>query len=157
MEQSLQLRLQHQPEALKHLLSGLNNETAKQRPIPEKWSVAENIAHLGRYHEIFLGRLQRIISENDPLFERYVADNDPGFLEWCKPDFDTLLKKFHESRKLLNNYLLSLSEEEVTRTARHPFFGRWTVNGWCEFFLLHENHHYFTILKLLPQIKVPAK
>jgi hypothetical protein len=157
MEQSLQLRLQYQPEALKHLLSGLTEETSKQRPIPEKWSVAENIAHLGRYHEIFLGRLQRILNEDDPLFERYVADKDPGFSEWCQLNFNTLLQKFYSSRKVLNDFLFGLTDDNIKRTARHPFFGQWTINGWAEFFLLHENHHYFTILKLLPQIKVPAK
>jgi hypothetical protein len=157
MEQSLQLRLQYQPEALKHLLSGLTDETAKQRPITGKWSVAENIAHLGRYHEIFLDRLQRILSEDDPVFERYVADNDPGFSEWRQLNFNTLLQKFYSSRKLLNDFLFGLTDIDIKRTGRHPLFGRWTVNGWSEFFLLHENHHYFTILKLLPQIKVPAK
>ena len=157
MEQSLQLRLQNQPEALKHLLSGLTEETAKQRPIPDKWSVAENIAHLGRYHEVFLGRLQRIISEDDPLFERYVADVDPAFSEWCQLNFNTLMQKFYSSRKVLNDYLFGLSDADTKRTARHPFFGQWTVNGWCEFFLLHESHQYFTILKLLPQIKILPK
>ena len=157
MEQSLQLRLQNQPEALKHLLSGLTDETAKQRPIPDKWSVVENIAHLGRYHEIFLGRLQRILDEDDPLFERYVADNDPGFSEWCLLNLNTLMQKFYSSRKVLNDFLFDLSDANIKKTGRHPLFGQWTINGWCEFFLLHENHHYFTIQKLLPQIKVRAK
>ena len=157
MEQSLQLRLQYQPEALKHLLSGVTEETAKQRPIPEKWGVAENIAHLGRYHEVFLERMKRTVHEDNPLFERYVADNDPGFAEWCKLDYPALLQKFHSSRKALNAYSFTISDDNIKRTARHPVYGQWTINGWCEFFLLHESHHYFTILKLLPQIKVPAK
>src|SRR6185436_20294575 len=135
MEQQLQLRLQYQPEALKHLLSGLNEETAKQRPIPDKWSVAENIAHLGRYHEVFLGRLQRILNEDDPLFERYVADNDPGFSEWSRHNLNILLQKFYSSRKVLNDFLFGLTDAEIKRTARHPLFGQWTINGWAEFFL----------------------
>lgn len=156
MEQQLQLRLQYQPEALKHLLSGLNEEMVKQRPIADKWSVAENIAHLGRYHEIFLVRMQKIINENDPLFERYIADNDPGFSEWRLLNFNTLMEKFYSSRKVLNDFLFGLPDVDIKRTGRHPLFGQWKINGWCEFFLLHENHHYFTIQKLLPQIKVTA-
>ena len=157
MEHSLQQRLEYQPEALKHLLSGLTDETASQRPLADKWSVAENIAHLGRYHEIFLGRLQRILSEENPLFERYVADHDPGFSEWSQHNLNTLLQKFYSSRKLLNDFLFGLTDAQVKRKATHPVFGQWTINGWTEFFLLHENHHYFTILKLLPHLKVPAK
>ncbi len=157
MEQSLQLRLQYQPNALKQLLTDIDEEMAKQRPIPEKWSVAENIAHLGRYHEVFLDRMKRIVNEINPSFERYVADNDPGFLEWCKFDYDELLRKFHLSRKALHDYLFTISEDNIKKTGTHPYYGRWTIGGWCEFFLLHESHHYFTILKLSPQIKAPVK
>ena len=153
MKQSLQVRLQYQPEALQHLLAGIIEDHARQRPIQDKWSIAENLAHLGRYHEIFHGRMARVLSEDNPLFERYVADVDPGFAEWCQLDLEKLLAKFYESRKTLNDYLFSLSDVDIERTARHPFFGQWTINGWCEFFLLHENHHYFTIQKLLPHIK----
>ena len=157
MEQSLQLRIQYQPDALKQLLPGLNDETAKQRPIPEKWSVAENVAHLGRYHEIFLERMKRTVFEDNPSFERYVAENDPEFSEWCKLDFNALVKKFHSSREVLNDYLFNIPDDKIKKKARHPYYGQWTINGWCEFFLLHESHHHFTILKLLPQINVPAK
>ena len=152
METSLRSRMQYQPDALQQLLFGVHDENAKQRPIPDKWSVAENIAHLGRYHEVFMERMLRATHEHDPLFERYVADNDEYFLEWCKLDYDALLNKFHATRKTLNDFLFGLSDEDIRKTARHAYYGQWTITGWCEFFLLHENHHYFTILKLLPQI-----
>lgn len=155
METSLQLRIQYQPDALKHLLFGIHDENAKQRPDTNKWSVAENIAHLGRYHEIFLERMERILVEHDPLFERYVADNDPGFINWTKFDLDTLLEKFYASRKKLNDFLFGLTDEQLRKTAKNPLFGQMNINGWCEFFLLHEAHHYFTILKLEPQINAP--
>jgi hypothetical protein len=157
MEQSLQQRLQYQPQALNQLLFGLNNETVRQRPLPEKWSVAENIAHLGRYHEVFLERMNRIVYENNPSFERYAAENDPEFSAWVNLDLDELLRKFYSSRKTLNEYLFSISDDDIKKTGTHPYYGQWTINGWCEFFLLHESHHYFTILKLLPQIKAPVK
>ena len=153
MKQSLLLRLQYQPEVLKLLLAGLDKETTKQRPMPEKWSVAENIAHLGRYHEVFLERMHRIVHEDNPSFERYVADTDPGFSAWCKLDFGELLQKFHMSRKALNDYFFNIPDDDINKTGTHPYYGQWTIDGWCEFFLLHESHHYFTILKLLPQIK----
>lgn len=153
MESSLQSRLQYQPDALNQLMAGINKHNAKQRPIKDKWSVAENIAHLGRYHEVFLERMQRVLQEQEPQFERYVADNDEHFLEWCKLDFDVLLNEFHASRKALNDFLFALPEEDLKKFGRHPLYGLWSINGWCEFFLLHESHHYFTMLKLLPQLQ----
>jgi len=155
MKTSLQLRMRHQPDALDHLLYGLDEAHVKQRPIADKWSIFENIAHLGRYHEVFLERVQRILKEEHPLFERYVADNDEGFISWCKNDFNQLMKKFHKSRKSLNDFLFDLNDEQLKRTARHPVFGQMSIIGWTEFFLLHETHHYFTIFKLVPQIIAP--
>ena len=155
METSLQLRMEHQPDALNYLLYALNDESVKQRPDKDKWSIFENLAHLGRYHEVFLQRMQRILQEKDPLFERYSADPDEGFTEWCRNDLDHLMQKFTETRKTLNDFLFSLTKEQLKRSARHPVYGEMTINGWTEMFLLHEAHHYFTILKLIPQIIAP--
>ena len=155
METSLKLRMQHQPDALNYILYELNDENAKQRPDKDKWSIFENIAHLGRYHEVFLERMQRVLKEQDPLFSRYVADVDEGFLEWCKNDFEPLMQKFYQTRKELNDFLFSLDGHQLMRTARHPTYGKWNINGWTQFFLLHEAHHFFTILKLTSQIIAP--
>ena len=155
METSLQLRIQHTPDALNHLLYGLDEAHVKQRPIADKWSIFENIAHLGRYHEVFLERMHRVLKEENPLFDRYVADMDGGFPEWCKNNFSPLMEKFYSSRESLNNFLFNLNDEQLKRTARYPVFGQMNIIGWCEFFLLHETHHYFTIFKLVPQIIAP--
>ena len=87
----------------------------KQRPIADKWSIFENIAHLGRYHEVFFERMQRILKEQHLLFARYVADNDEGFSEWCKNDFNQLIQKFHSSRKSLNEFLFKVCDEQLKR------------------------------------------
>ena len=152
METSLKSRMQYQPDALKQLLFGLHNENAKQRPIADKWSIAENIAHLGRYNEVFKERMETILKKDHPHFTRYVADVDEGFAEWCKYDQATLIRRFHESRKTLNDFLVSLDKEQLKRNGHHPVFGLMSISGWTEFFLLHEAHHFFTILKLAPQI-----
>lgn len=152
METSLRLRMQHQPSALDHLLYGLDETGLVQRPDKDKWSILENIAHLGRYHEVFKERMQRILDEEHPHFTRYVADTDEGFTNWCKYDPATLMRHFYDSRKDLNDFLCALNDVQMKRTGHHPVYGMMSINGWTEFFLLHEAHHYFTILKLTPQI-----
>ena len=152
METSLQHRMQHQSAALEHLLYGLDEAGLAQRPDKDKWSILENLAHLGRYHELFKERMQRILNEEHPHFTRYVADTDEGFINWCKYEPATLLQRFHETRKDVNDFLFSLSNTQLKRTGHHPVFGLMSINGWTEFFLLHEAHHYFTILKLTPQL-----
>ncbi len=41
-----------------------------------------------------------------------------------------------------------LHEEQLMRIGLHPVYGPMTIEGWTEFFLLHEAHHFFTILRL---------
>lgn len=151
MKISLEQRLTHQPDALSHILFGLDESGIRQRPNADKWSIAENLAHLGRYHEVFKERMERILQDEHPHFPRYVADSDPDFAIWCKYDHPVLVKRWKDSRKALNDFLLSLTDEELKRSGHHPVFGLMSINGWTEFFLLHEAHHFFTILKLAPQ------
>jgi hypothetical protein len=147
MKQSLLDRLTGQPDALPHLLNGFSDTQLAQRSLPDKWSIQENIAHLGRYQEIFLTRIQQIIKGDQPVFGRYVAEEDPGFSEWLSLSWTELMERFTGERATLNAFLSILHEEQLAHTGSHPLFGVMAVEGWTEFFLLHEAHHLFTILK----------
>lgn len=109
----------------------------------------ENIAHLGRYNEIFFERMQIINNNNNPTIERYKADDDPGFTEWCSKPFDLAIADFYASRERLLNFFNSLSDEQLKRTGTHSAFGELTTEQSLQFFLLHEAHHFFTIFKLI--------
>ncbi|WP_128544206.1 DinB family protein [Larkinella soli] len=148
MNPSLLLRLRHQPVALDTLLAGLTEAQVRSRPQPEKWSILENIAHLGRYHLVFLERMETILKENRPAFDRYVADTDPGFGEWRTKPTERLLAEYRETRAAVLDFLAGLTVDQLRKTGVHPVYGPMSVEGWAEFFLLHEAHHYFTILKL---------
>jgi len=153
MKTSLQLRMQHQPDSLTLLLHGLTEEQIRSRPIPDKWSIYENIVHLARYHEVFKGRMLQIVqSTNTPMFQRYKAEDDKGFYDWQQKYFIELMNDFREGRNNLNNYLTSLSKDDLQKTGSHPVYGLINVEGWIELFLLHEAHHFFTIVKLAPQV-----
>lgn len=56
---------------------------------------------------------------------------------------------FLSGRHRLTSRLRALSPAELRQTARYPVYGRLDVGGWTEFFLLHEAHHLFTMLRLL--------
>jgi hypothetical protein len=123
MRNALLQRLQYQPSSLDILLKGLTEEEVKARPIPDKWSVFENLAHLARYHEVFSERIGLITAGDTPLFQRYKADDDPGFFEWQKKDYKQLMNDFYTDRDILNARLSSLTVDELQCTGRHPFYG----------------------------------
>ena len=153
MKENLVQRLIYQPKSLDQLLEKISEKSIRERPIPEKWSIYENIAHLGRYQEVFLERIAKILNENNPAFSRYVADADPKFIDWCKKPYPLLMKDFYSTREQLNSFLSTIPTDQLHRTGVHPVFGNMTTEGWTEFFLLHEAHHFFTIFKLAATLR----
>jgi hypothetical protein len=153
MKSCLLLRLQNQPFALESLLRGLPAEQILSRPLPDKWSIFENLAHLARYHEILTERVGLIIAGGNPLFKPYRADDDPGFFEWQKKPYPQLMRDFYADRSKLNSTLDALTMEQLRCTARHPTYSTMNVEGCVEFFLLHEAHHFFTIFKLTAKLR----
>ena len=87
-------RLKTQHETVQELVKGLSEEQLKQRVNPEKWSAFEQIAHLVAYQPTFLKRLQLIAHQETPVFERYLADNDPQFHQCLGYSLKELLEDF---------------------------------------------------------------
>ena len=66
MNTSTEYRLRNQYDQLEDLIHGLSAQFMVKRHEAEKWSIHENIAHLARYHEIFMDRTDRILMGGDP-------------------------------------------------------------------------------------------
>lgn len=153
MKNSLLQRMKDQPDSLTLLLHNLTEEQIRSRPIPDKWSIYENLVHLGRYHEIFKARIEQIVQAMDtPMFQQYKAENDKGFYDWQQKSYAKLMNDFRDDRLQINNYLALLSNEQLLKTGRHPVYGLINIEGWTELFLLHEAHHFWTIVKIAPQV-----
>ena len=141
-------RLQHQHETIQELLNGFSEDQLRQRIHSDKWSAYEQVTHLVIYQPVFMQRMQRIQQENAPMFDRYVADNDPAFIEGCKRSLTELLNDLSARRTTIINHLMTLPASALGKTARHPKYGLLTITEWTEFFLLHEAHHLFSIFML---------
>ncbi len=131
---------------LEEALRGVSPDSLSRRAIPEKWSAAENLAHLARYHQIFMERLERILTEQTPLFGRYRAEDDPEWPRWANMPPQEMLANLFSLRTKLMARLRSLSEDDFRRTGIHSKFGEMTLALWLEFFLVHEGHHLNVVL-----------
>jgi uncharacterized damage-inducible protein DinB len=130
-------------------LPGVSTDALSRRPIPEKWSARENLAHLARYHQVFLERIERVLDESNPAFGRYRAEEDPEWPKWVDLPTDKVLAELASLRAKLIVKLRSLSEEDFRKTGTHPKFGEMSLALWLEFFLVHEGHHLLTVLGLV--------
>jgi hypothetical protein len=77
--ESLMEKLKVQHLALPHLITGVTANHLLWPPLAGKWSIHDNIAHLARYQQLFITRIDQILFSNIPVFEPYKADVDPGF------------------------------------------------------------------------------
>lgn len=143
---SLLTRLHGQLLALPVLLEGIPRE-ALDRRAGDKWSVTENVAHLARHHEITLDRIQRILSEQEPSLPAYRADQDPSWPAWQARSFEDIAQRLHALRTTLIAAVEVLTAEQLSRTGRHSRFGPLSLHAWLEFFLVHEGHHLYVIVK----------
>jgi len=140
-------RLATQLECLPALLAGRSAEALRQRTRSGKWSVHENLAHLARHHAVVLERVRRILSEDRPALDRYAAETDAEWPAWAALGTDEVLDRLSGLRRELAAVASGLSDEELARVGVHPAMGEMPLALWIEFFLLHEAHHLYVVLK----------
>jgi uncharacterized damage-inducible protein DinB len=129
-------------------------ETLSASVVPGKWSAHDQLAHLARYHQVFLQRIERILAEQSPEFPRYRAEDDPEWPAWLSLPTPQLQVRISSMRAKLMARLRSLSEEDFERTGVHPKFGAMSLSLWLEFFLVHEAHHLYGVLQLVRELVI---
>lgn len=146
-------RLKTQHEVVGILITDLSESELTLRPIPDKWSVKENIAHLTCYQPRVIARTDRILTEDNPSFPAYIPEEDPEFPDFLAMSIEELISHLNTMRMELVDLISNLTDEQLKRTGSHAKFGKMNVIEWTEFFLLHEAHHLHTIFKLTRSIK----
>jgi uncharacterized damage-inducible protein DinB len=134
---------------LDQALHGVTIEAILQPPASGKWSANEHLAHVARYHEVFLERVNRILEEHKPVFNRYRAEEDPEWERWRRLAYKEIAADLTAGREKLITRLKSLSDSDYERAGIHSSFGEMPLALWLEFFLVHEAHHLYAVLQLV--------
>jgi uncharacterized damage-inducible protein DinB len=140
-------RLVTQLGSLEVLLAGMDPGAISRRPPSGKWSARENLAHLGRYHEVFLIRVDRILAEAAPRFSRYRAEEDAEWPQWQSLPIEDVLQRLAALRGQLVQRIREIRSENFSKIGVHPAFGSMSLTEWLEFFLVHEAHHLYVVLQ----------
>ncbi len=144
---STMTRLETQLGSLELLLGGVSPQALERRPAPGKWSAHDNLAHLARYHEVFLERLRQILAQDAPRLGLYRAESDPEWPNWTGHSTEEILTRMKALRGELIEGVKKLTPEQLRRTGVHPSFGEMTIPMWLELFLDHEGHHLYVVLQ----------
>lgn len=149
--------MQYQHKSLVDLIDGLTEEQIRRNINPGKWSIFENIVHLQTYQHVFKERMKKILSEDHPSFPIYVADADPIFLDNCHRSIREIMQDFISNRKEMAAATQPSLNNSAARRGIHANYGSMNLVEWYNFFLLHEAHHLYTILRLAAALRKEAR
>jgi hypothetical protein len=154
--EAISAQLASQLDSAVLLLNG-KTKAVLERKTNGRWSPLNNLAHLARYHEVFLARMEQIVKEDKPRLPRYRAEEDPEWPLWMNLEVVEVVARLQTRRRTLIETFLKLSPEQLERIGVHSRYGEMTLKLWIEFFLLHEAHHLYVILRRLHESNEEAE
>ena len=136
------------PEILRGLMCELSEEDSRWKPAPDRFSVAEVLAHLSHSEgHCYRLRVDRFLNENLPELE---ADDAQMHLDLYRDrDAEDEFAHFEEQRQTNVEFLRSLSAEAAGRRARHPEAGEITLAEMLHEWALHDIGHIRQIAELV--------
>lgn len=147
---AIQFRKQH--ESIITFVADLS-EADLNTAMNGKWSIAQHLAHLGRYQEVYEMRIHAILTGHCPQFNRYVAEQDVNWPNWQALHTEQVIDRTARKRRELWEELDQLTQVQWKLEGKHPAFGVMSMMDWTSFFLLHEAHHFYAIFRIYHESK----
>jgi hypothetical protein len=136
------------PDILRGLMCELSLEDASWKPAPDRFSVAEVLAHLSHSEgHCYRARLDLFLSETRPALE---ADDAQMHLHLYRDaDAEDAFDHFEEQRETNIEFLRGLPVEAGERVALHSHAGEITLNQMLHEWTLHDLGHVRQIAELV--------
>jgi DinB superfamily len=140
--------LEETPTILRGLMRELSSDDARWKPAPDRFSVAEVLAHLSHSEgHCYRLRVDRFLSEEMPLFE---PDDAQMYLDlYREADAEDSFDHFEEQRETNVEYLRSLPRSAGERRAMHRDAGEITMQQMLHEWAMHDLGHIRQIAELV--------
>jgi len=141
-------QLQATPAILRGLMCGLSLEDTEWKPAPDRFSVAEVLAHISHSeHHCYRTRVDRFLTEELPEFE---PDDAAMYLELYRDaNAEDAFNHFEEQRDANVEYLRTLPRSTGERRARHQEVGEITLQQMLHEWAMHDLGHIRQIAELV--------
>jgi hypothetical protein len=110
--------LERAPAIVVPLVRDMPPALLTRRPPSGKWSVHEHACHLAVVHQLFLDRLDTMVSSPAPVITPYDPGKDDPDDRLLRLDLDTMLERYVDDRRSLVTRLRRLAPRSG-RTAEH--------------------------------------
>ena len=119
----------------------LRREDVRDRPSPGVWSPLEYAAHVRDVHRVFDGRLQRMLAEDDPLFENWDQDATAVESRYAEQDPASVATELAAAAGVIADRFAAVDGDEWGRTGRRSDGARFTVETFARYFAHDWVHH----------------
>lgn len=140
-------RLEEQAADVRRLSAELGEDDLARRTVPDKWSLKELVCHLWRVQQVFLARLEAMLSEDEPALASYQPEGDAEFERMARGAAAECLQAFESDRERLIERLQDLTPAEWRRRGRHPEYPSYDVRFLVEYLAHHEAHHVYQMFQ----------
>ncbi|HEX7181464.1 MAG TPA: alpha/beta hydrolase-fold protein [Thermoanaerobaculia bacterium] len=146
--QAVLATLESAPALLRSLVHEIPEPLRKRRPLPAKWSAHEHAVHLASVHSLFLGRLERLLAEDNPRIEPWQPSPEEEQGSLLDADLNEALERFARDREETVWRLRSLPEEAWQRRGEHPLYEDYSIFTMARNLAVHDGLHIYRIEEL---------
>ena len=126
---------------LEKLVKGKTNKQLTKRPAPDKWSIAEILAHLADAEVVASWRLRLVLGENGAPIKSFNQDSWASVLNYGKSDAKWSLTVFRTLRENNLRMLKGIPRNLWENYGTHDERGKETVAHIVRMFAGHDMNH----------------
>jgi hypothetical protein len=115
------------------------------RPQPDVWSPLEYGAHVRDVYRIFAGRLRRMLTEDDPLFDNWDQDQTALAERYREQDPEVVAEELEAEAQSFVARIEALTPDQWARRGRRSDGAEFTVTTFLQYFLHDVIHHLWDV------------
>jgi len=137
------------PARLAKLLKGVSTAKARKRPAPDKWSIAEIVAHIADTELVGGYRIRAILGEPGTQIIGFDQDTWVTALHYDKRDLKKSFEQYRALREANLALLKTLTPDQWKHHGMHSERGPETVETIVRMFAGHDLNHFQQIERIL--------
>ena len=123
----------------------LRRADAAQRPSDGVWSPLEYACHVRDVHVLYLHRLDRMLTEDDPSYDNWDQDATAVESRYGEQDAATVAQELAAAATALADRFDSVSGQGWQRTGRRSDGASFTVDTFSRYLLHDVEHHLWDV------------
>jgi hypothetical protein len=140
--------LEKTPLLLETLLRDMPLGLCEWKPAPDRWSIAEVLAHLADLEQVYGERVGRMLAEDTPALQRYDQAGASAAGDYSRGSAAQHLARFAAARHGTVALLKSVPASAGERSARHSELGAITLSQMLHEWASHDLGHLRQIAEL---------